>query len=510
VIVLDMGVKILNNEDSTDFTVFEGDGSPDGYHVKASQEWDGPWVQLGSGFGTTEFDLEDGSIEWARYIEIRDDYDGDPYEMNPGVDIDAIQNLAPEKHFYLNLEDFPLYEAEEPYNEMCGPAVAQMALNYMWWNSSEDPKPPMTFDDQTWLYENGIENNSNPDLDYFDLQGMWHIVQYNKPMPYDEYGYNFNKCHDTDLDTTIKQICQWINYTVGTIGGYKEGHPLHVPSIVPAYGDYSNWMAIRGIHTDVYAYPMPDELIVYGFWVNDPLPGGIGGNSYKTLDTWISNYYYPLSTGDEYDGEYVAVLEPPDSTENCKLKYPELRPKFTLFQSNLFRYVRNLKNITNEMQTMTDQWIIQAAIEGVNEHLTPYDDTFANLFEMTIPDKPYFVRSVTKDDYYIVPFILPSRYVPSNDNTAIIVLIDAIDGHFREASWVKDPVKYFPISKIEAQQIAFDFAIELGLKIEDINDLQPELIHRKSTPHHPEWQVLIEEYGIYIDQNGIVTYIIFK
>ena len=96
--VLDMGEDIINHEDAPDFKIYEGDGTPDGYHVRASQNWDGPWISIATGFGTTEFDLADGSMETARYIEIQDDYDGSPYETNPGVDIDAVQKLEPQNN----------------------------------------------------------------------------------------------------------------------------------------------------------------------------------------------------------------------------------------------------------------------------------------------------------------------------------------------------------------------------------------------------------------------------
>lgn len=389
---------------------------------------------------------------------------------------------------------------------MCGPAVAQMTLNYIWWNSSTDPEPPMTFGDQSLLYASGIENNSNPDLTFFDLQGMWNTIQYNKPMPYSEYGYNFLKRHNVDQNEMLKQICQWINYTVGTVGGHKPGYPLHVPSIVPAYGDYTNWMVIRGIHTDKYAYPMPDELTIYGFWMNDPYPvifGGIGENSYKDIFTFVNDYYQSMTTGN-YIGEYLAVLEPPESTENCELHMIGSPTQFNTMQSNILRYVRMVKNVPEPIRKMTDQWIIQAAINGVTEQLIPYDDGFTNLFDTTTPDSPLFVKNIVGVDYYMVPFNV-------EDGTVVVVLIDAEDGHFKEASWVNDPVKYLPIMKGEAQQIAFDFAVkELGLIIEEMDELQPELIHRESTPYYPEWQVLIEQYGIYVSQDGTVTYIIFK
>ncbi len=95
-IVLDMGeeTEIFDLSDEPDFKIFEGDETEDGYNVYVSDEWNGPWTYMGLATGTTEFDLADKSVETARYVKIEDDADGDPYENNPGVDIDAIQNLA--------------------------------------------------------------------------------------------------------------------------------------------------------------------------------------------------------------------------------------------------------------------------------------------------------------------------------------------------------------------------------------------------------------------------------
>ncbi|MCK4366205.1 MAG: right-handed parallel beta-helix repeat-containing protein, partial [Thermoplasmatales archaeon] len=93
-IVLDMGENDeIQNILGDDFTVFEGDANPDGYDVYASETWNGPWALIGSGTGTSSFDLEDGSLENARFIKIQDDSSGSPYESNPGFDLDAIQAL---------------------------------------------------------------------------------------------------------------------------------------------------------------------------------------------------------------------------------------------------------------------------------------------------------------------------------------------------------------------------------------------------------------------------------
>ncbi|MEE8585946.1 MAG: hypothetical protein V3T83_13955 [Acidobacteriota bacterium] len=81
----------------------------------------------------------------------------------------------------------------------------------------------------------------------------------------------------------LKQISKWISFTVSS--AVSQGHPGHVPGAFPAYGDYSNWMAVRGIHTSENAFPLPANLEVFGFWINDPFPAGLGGigeNSDKT------------------------------------------------------------------------------------------------------------------------------------------------------------------------------------------------------------------------------------
>jgi hypothetical protein len=97
-IVLDMGEKglITDHKDSIDFKVFEGDGSEDSYEVYVSLNWSGPWTSLGLATGTSEFDLNNYSVESVKYIKIIDDNDGNAQEQNPGVDIDAIQHIIPE------------------------------------------------------------------------------------------------------------------------------------------------------------------------------------------------------------------------------------------------------------------------------------------------------------------------------------------------------------------------------------------------------------------------------
>ncbi len=90
-IALDMGMGTeIEDMEGTDFTVVEAEGAAEGYNVKASNDWQGPWTPIGDGEGTTGFDLNGSGYESVRYILITDDGDGSPGAADPGVDIDAV------------------------------------------------------------------------------------------------------------------------------------------------------------------------------------------------------------------------------------------------------------------------------------------------------------------------------------------------------------------------------------------------------------------------------------
>jgi hypothetical protein len=88
--VLDMQYPVPDVA-GNDFTVYEGDTSPEGYYCYAGSTIDGPWVLLGTGNGTTQFDLSGSGLTQAQFIRILDDGDGAAVTANAGFDLDAIQ-----------------------------------------------------------------------------------------------------------------------------------------------------------------------------------------------------------------------------------------------------------------------------------------------------------------------------------------------------------------------------------------------------------------------------------
>ncbi len=88
-VVIDMGQYSWVHDG---FTIYEGnDGEPnEGYTVAVSDNWNGPWHNLGTGYGTMGFSIASTGLDSIRYIKITDDGDGDPNASTPGFDLDAV------------------------------------------------------------------------------------------------------------------------------------------------------------------------------------------------------------------------------------------------------------------------------------------------------------------------------------------------------------------------------------------------------------------------------------
>ena len=93
-IIVDMHDPVVNIT-GDDFKVYNGNTMPEGYTCLVGQTMDGPWISLGTGTGTTSFDLESTGLTAARFIKIMDDGDGQQNIADAGFDLDAIESLVP-------------------------------------------------------------------------------------------------------------------------------------------------------------------------------------------------------------------------------------------------------------------------------------------------------------------------------------------------------------------------------------------------------------------------------
>jgi len=88
-VVVDMQYPIPDGP-GNDIIIYEGDTSAEGFTCYAGEFIDGPWHSLGTGNGTSEFDLATGSLIDAQFVKIIDDGDGVQTTPNAGFDLDAV------------------------------------------------------------------------------------------------------------------------------------------------------------------------------------------------------------------------------------------------------------------------------------------------------------------------------------------------------------------------------------------------------------------------------------
>ena len=427
----------------------------------------------------------------------------------PGEDTNVNLTL---NHYCLNWLTYPYSIWDDP--NWSGPAVMQMLINHY---RSEEPS-------QVDLNATGIAHNQacNSDLLQVDPLGMqWTLndILHNTSSYGGGKRANYGIGSYDNVISTLHYICYWQHAG---------------PGAAPTYGNYSNWMSIRGIHTSADPYPGPyppgGDYEIYGFWINDPNPTGIGENSYKCVDQWTSEYYFNLTgvddpVNDTYYNKYVAVCEPPEQ--------PDV--EITIVHSA----ARLDGPVKPELMGLD---VVKAAIDGVNEELVPYDHAFAEVFAKTIAGRPLLVTDES-GDYYLVPFNMPieKRPIPfrkpveienvdggmvklisvvdgkavikpvpieliriKEKRTLVVVIVDAEDGSFKEASWVADPVKYLPVSKREALKFVFKEIRQSRLR--PFGRPVIELVHRAASPYSPDWKITIGQMVFYVSQDGTVSY----
>jgi hypothetical protein len=98
ILCLDMGEGFeIKNIAGPDFKVHEanvGDGDEDFTIYGSSAGFLGPWVLIGSGKGTTSFDLAATSLTSVRYLKVEDKSTASALVNYPGFDLDAIESLT--------------------------------------------------------------------------------------------------------------------------------------------------------------------------------------------------------------------------------------------------------------------------------------------------------------------------------------------------------------------------------------------------------------------------------
>ena len=487
------------------------------------------FIDPATGFYNLTLDVTDeveaGNVLRITACDVTSDYESDcnvsTHEVvnAPGEDDNVNLTL---NHYCLNFyPSFPFTTWEQ--EDWSGPTVMEMLIDHY----LDPPDVP----NQTVLNTIGIGNNPgcNADLPYVDPRGMRYTLNDYLYYPYSPYIAHYGIGSYDDLEGVLHYICYWQH-----LG----------PGAAPTYGDYSNWMAIRGIHTSEDPYPQSaGSYEIYGFWINDPKPDGIGENTYKTVDQWNSTYHLSL-TGvrecDIYKDRYVAVCEPPVQPDvDVKLVHSKARFSGIITADAVDEDLAvdvdgvplNQVICNRKLDREKENKVVQAAIDSVNEGLIPYDPDFAEAFDGTVANKPMPVKSDT-GDYYLVPFGIESDGM----SVTAVVVVDSDGGKFKEASWVKEPAKYLPVTAQDALKIVYKemkgkstvkvlekekvtgkfkkIDIEaagvdmVGVTYNKVEKRSRkaylELVCRGGSPYYPDWKIMIGDKTYFISQDGAV------
>jgi hypothetical protein len=197
-IVLDMGIEIID-KDGVDFTVYEGDdGIIEGYEVYATNYypydfWTPPiWWFVGTGMGTSDFDLANSGLSKARYIMIVDDNDGDAYVDYPGFDVDAIKvRMFTQPTIIISTDQ----ETYSPNDQLS--STVQLI----------NPGEQINCDIKLWIEIPGVLPFS-----YLNLYNFPIPAEYNETFPYITYTFS-----DADVEGTYKFGGRLLNVITGDI-----------------------------------------------------------------------------------------------------------------------------------------------------------------------------------------------------------------------------------------------------------------------------------------------------
>ncbi len=118
--VLDMQSPILNKP-GPDIKVWEDDLDPEGFTFYAGETIDGPWIFLGTGEGTTEFEFDVAGVSEVRFVKIVDDGDGAAIIDNAGFDLDAISDMEHVWGVYIVMYEYYIDDSNGNGNGLIDP-----------------------------------------------------------------------------------------------------------------------------------------------------------------------------------------------------------------------------------------------------------------------------------------------------------------------------------------------------------------------------------------------------
>jgi hypothetical protein len=288
--------------------------------------------------------------------------------------------------------------------------------------------------------------------------------------------------------------------------------------------------------------------------MKDPKITGIGLNTYKTAAECESTYFFPLSTGDQYDGLYLQVAEPPAEMSDANVNIEEPREDI----ANL-EFIGVIINDPQEppappppggcttfcvdcphcdcISSVEEMIALGGAIDtgyGLEfikcvcppdcfckmPYEEPQKESWRDIVDPNLLSDPEVIEAFDKmemgepllvrrlddasQDYYLAPFGKVKEKRKEFTATGVIIL-DAEEGYFKEASWTKEAEKFPNISKEKAVDIAVKYFLRIT-KRQPIEYLTVQLVWEPNglspSPYKPYWEININDYTFYVTQEG--------
>ena len=403
-----------------------------------------------------------------------------------------------------------------PAYNSTGAAACGMILNYIREGAGEEPLAQYEIYEYAKDQPYGAELNADEvdkALGHFDpydyLISNWadHYDTYPDGNPFQGYNFTIDTYSPAAMQDYMRDICHWMAFTVTKEFWWQAGELTerpNTPAAVPLFGSYSRWAVIQGCVTSQNPCPQPltapwntPDFTVEGFWLKDPLEDGIGQDSYKTADTCQATYFKPLVTGDAYNGLLVQVAEPPAELSNAIVDIPQPEAD-----------TANLKFINSEPVKANAPSQLKVAATSASLKASPFntkqswrdivdpnlltDPEAVAAFDGAQMDKPILVTRTDEAgcDYYLVPFGEKSSaraFLVSG-----VIILDAKEGYFKEASWTRSHERLIKVDKSEAiklirQRLLADMRREL-------RDLKPPH-KRQASQYYIAYSRILRKYN---------------
>ncbi len=385
--------------------------------------------------------------------------------------------------YTLNLTDMPWRQNVAPYSST-GAATSQMIIDFM----REGAGLPTKTQNEIYEYAKSpqaLTGELNADqvakvLGHFD---PYDTIVSNSYDSYDSrpggnpyQGYNFSVdshvASTDELNAYMRNISHWMAYSVKQEEWWKDGPYVarpNTPAAVPLFGSYSHWVAIKGFAASNNPCPFPrtnpfytPDFALFGFWMSDPLITGIGQDTYKTAAECRSTYFLPLdAAGDAYNGRYVQVAEPPNKISRALVKITKPQVNY----ENLdFITANNILETPQKGAKSRAKKIKKRAWQDLVDKNFLTDTQAAQAFEDCQMGKVVRVHrpDIVQGDYHLVAFNKSKNN--TNNLTSAVIIINAVDGSFKEVSWTQTPEKFLPVDKKKAIELIKSDVIKNLLK----------------------------------------------